>query len=229
MSSQHYISAKSIVDISEHEKQVYDLRNSTLITEIFKGQLGLELVKDISKVSISEDGNQFIFTLVGRADLTVPVDGDEGLDAAFKTRLFNLIMWAGQVWRCLDLQPLWYRYWIFRYLESRSLEKLNYVQRMAPSDLDADFMVTAIVPTLIAAKAHGDMKQTICAVKRLSYVQTSADDDKNQACGEILPFVIFGNNYGFNQVIPMPYYQDHLSPKEDIEPVELPQQQPLWS
>lgn len=215
---QPIIAAAALLEISEHEAEMYNLKSNDRIQSLFK-ELGFDLKKDVSALTLDDGLSNIIIKLKGRPDVNVSLTEPGVWSEQVLNRLANVIIHAGPIWKCIPYTPTWYRYWIFRYLENKSLDGLEFTQRLSPEHLEAGFEVTAIVPSYITRGNHVEMKQAVPAVRRLRFVQTSADDKKNMAIGEIHPFIICGNRYGFNQVIPMPHYQALCEPNEDYEAV----------
>ena len=226
--AKHTISSKSIIEISDYELKAYGLESADKLSSVIKKATGYSLKDGIKAISLNDDASAFVLHLHKSADVTVDI-ADNKLGESTTNRLFNILFYAGPIWKCLAAQPLWYRYWAFRYLESRSLDNLTLVQRLNPKDLPADFSIRAMVPVLISKGNHIDYKQPEPAIHTLNLVQTSDDDPKNLACGVIYPLVVTDTQYGFNQIVPMSYFQLLTKAADDIEPVHCPQQQPLWT
>lgn len=210
-----------IQEYSDFETKEYDLKDSQkLVKQINDLLLSAGAAPNPHIVGISEDNSELIFiygvgTPIITPNVSLKMEGLENTPIA--TRLYLMCSYLAEVERCIGHMPIWYKYWVFRYLEHNSLNGLEQTNRITLDDVNDDLEVVCFEPAFMSNGNSAETKRYSNVVVKSRMVRTDDQDKTNENFGQIFAFCRVGNKYGYNQVMPYPYHRDRLDPKEDVE------------
>lgn len=214
----HQVSATALQEFYEYESQLHNMAKEETIVHLLRKEdhIDLRKVESIGAGLLDESGEDtfevpcLIIYFKGKNE-PKHISLKPGTEFGDCTRLNLLSLHVElikQVWAALANQPIWYRYWIVSYLQNRLVE-LAYVPRLEPELIeDLDTAITGFTPVQVSGDINKHYRGAINAIKRTNYEQCPEEANYNIRANEIIPFVVFGNYYGFNQVIPFPHTID---------------------